>query len=401
MTLRKQLQRRSMRVAMLAAALLAVAGGLAYATIPDSGGVIHACYLTKLGTLRVIDPSAGQQCTSLETAIDWNKQGPQGIQGLPGPKGDTGATGPAGAKGDQGDPGPQGPPGPKGDPGPQGPAGAGVPPPANTTVVGELCIPDIDSKCRFVRGFSWGLAAASCTGPQSCSGTKKLALKVVRRIDQDSPLLLKALNEGTALSSGVRFEAFLPGSGYVRYDLSGPYIASLTDHTNGAEAGSPTESVTISYQSVSETAANGSATSSAVVGYVTLPGRSAIPITAHEFGAAKAFDPATGVPAAATQLNRFVFTRPLDTLAPTVKQAVVNGTTWSSVTVDLQDPGASSPYATYVLTNATPVAVTDSAEGEAGGIAHETVELTFTRITHSTQGTGYSESYCIDWTGTC
>jgi type VI protein secretion system component Hcp len=282
-----------------------------------------------------------------------------------------------------------------------------VPPPDNTTVVGELCIPDIDSKCRFVRGFSWGLApSGTCSGSaqssaQNCSGVKKLALKVVRRIDQDSPRLLEALNEGTTLSSGVRFEAFLPGTGYVRYDLSSPSIVSLTDHTNSADAASPTETVAISYQSVSESAANGSATaSSAVVGYVTLPGGSAIPITAHDFSAAKAIDLTTGV-AGPTQLNPFVFTRPLDALARTMEQAVANGTTWSSVTIGLQDPGASSPYATYVLTNATARAVTDFAAGEAGGIPHETVEMAYDGIKHSTQGTGYSQSYCINWSGTC
>jgi hypothetical protein len=40
-----------------AAALLA-AGGIAYATIPDSNGVIHACYQKSVGNLRVIDPSS-------------------------------------------------------------------------------------------------------------------------------------------------------------------------------------------------------------------------------------------------------------------------------------------------------------------------------------------------------
>ena len=36
---------------------LALAGGVAYATIPDANGVIHGCY-KKSGDLRVIDPAS-------------------------------------------------------------------------------------------------------------------------------------------------------------------------------------------------------------------------------------------------------------------------------------------------------------------------------------------------------
>jgi len=72
------------------AALVVALGGVAYATIPDSGGVIHGCYLKANGSLRVIDPSAGEKCTKREAAIQWSQTGPKG------PPGSTGATGPAG-----------------------------------------------------------------------------------------------------------------------------------------------------------------------------------------------------------------------------------------------------------------------------------------------------------------
>ena len=72
--------------------------GVAYATIPDSGGVIHGCYLKAVGSLRVIDPGAGQHCTKAETPISWNQTGPQGP---------TGPTGPAGPQGPQGASAPQ------------------------------------------------------------------------------------------------------------------------------------------------------------------------------------------------------------------------------------------------------------------------------------------------------
>src|SRR5439155_3628680 len=80
-----------------AAAGAALAGGLAYATIPDSSGIIYGCYGNKTGALRVIDSSSS--CTSKETPISWNQQGtsgPSGPTGASGPAGELGATGPAG-----------------------------------------------------------------------------------------------------------------------------------------------------------------------------------------------------------------------------------------------------------------------------------------------------------------
>jgi type VI secretion system secreted protein Hcp len=96
-----------------AALLVAVgaAGGataLAVAAIPDNG-VIHACYPTVAGgapastaNLRIIDPSAGQTCSTAvgagpaEAALNWNQAGPPGP---PGANGATGATGSPGAPG--------------------------------------------------------------------------------------------------------------------------------------------------------------------------------------------------------------------------------------------------------------------------------------------------------------
>src|SRR4051812_36224058 len=85
---------------------LALAGGVAYATIPDSSGIIHGCYTKSGGALRVIDATV-TNCKSTETGLDWSMQGPQG---------------PAGPQGPQGVQGPQGNPGPQGPQGPQGPA---------------------------------------------------------------------------------------------------------------------------------------------------------------------------------------------------------------------------------------------------------------------------------------
>ena len=59
-----------------AATVAAVAGGVAAASIPDSGGVIHACYLRNTGALRIADTAT---CSSKETALSWNQVGPAGF----------------------------------------------------------------------------------------------------------------------------------------------------------------------------------------------------------------------------------------------------------------------------------------------------------------------------------
>ena len=61
-------------VAMLAMAVV-VTGGLAYAAIPDAGGVIHSCYTKSSGAWRVIDTDAGQACKSNEAALDLYSKG--------------------------------------------------------------------------------------------------------------------------------------------------------------------------------------------------------------------------------------------------------------------------------------------------------------------------------------
>jgi len=140
MTITIRLGSRKLWLGVTAALALALGTGVAFASIPDSGGVIHACYNKTSGKLRVTDatnPKLAACLPSSETSVDWNQEGPAGPAGATGPKGDTGATGPAGPqgvpgavgspgpKGDTGATGPAGPQGPKGDAGPQGRDGVG------------------------------------------------------------------------------------------------------------------------------------------------------------------------------------------------------------------------------------------------------------------------------------
>jgi hypothetical protein len=68
---------RGRRLALAtSAAVLLGAGGLAWAAIPDSGtGLIHGCYSTSTGALRVVDPSRSQTCHTGEATLNWNARG--------------------------------------------------------------------------------------------------------------------------------------------------------------------------------------------------------------------------------------------------------------------------------------------------------------------------------------
>jgi hypothetical protein len=91
----------SIRLIGLVTVALGVAAGVAYATIPDSANVYHACMLRNVGTIRLIDPSLPAssllgRCTSLEREISWNELGATGAAGPPGPTGPSGPQGPSG-----------------------------------------------------------------------------------------------------------------------------------------------------------------------------------------------------------------------------------------------------------------------------------------------------------------
>lgn len=93
--MRSILARRGARLALAAVAAFAIAGGLAYAAIPDAAGVIHGCYRTSIddqkGQLRVVEDPAS--CRSNELPIQWNEQGAPGPAGADGEDGADGADG--------------------------------------------------------------------------------------------------------------------------------------------------------------------------------------------------------------------------------------------------------------------------------------------------------------------
>jgi len=75
--------KKKLHVVILAAAVLAIAGGVSYAAIPAADGTISACRDAQ-GRLKVIDTEAGQSCPSNQQLLTWNQQGPAGTPGIAG-----------------------------------------------------------------------------------------------------------------------------------------------------------------------------------------------------------------------------------------------------------------------------------------------------------------------------
>jgi hypothetical protein len=99
-----RLRRSSLTIGAVAITAFAIAGGIAYATIPGPDKVFTACMLKNVGTIRLIDKSLPatnllSRCTDKEIEVSWNQAGQPGPQGTQGVKGEPGAPGTNGTNG--------------------------------------------------------------------------------------------------------------------------------------------------------------------------------------------------------------------------------------------------------------------------------------------------------------
>jgi collagen triple helix repeat protein len=155
---------RPLFAAAVSSVVTAVAvGGVAVAAGSSDQAVIHACVHKSNGNVRVVNDAVA--CSSNETALNWNQDGPAGPQGSPGPQGSAGsagAQGPAGPQGSAGSAGAQGPAGPAGPDGPAGPAGPAGPDGQDGVGAREARIL-INPGQSFNVPYSWG-GSPTCTG---------------------------------------------------------------------------------------------------------------------------------------------------------------------------------------------------------------------------------------------
>jgi hypothetical protein len=181
--LRNIISGRALAVTAAGATLFfGLAGGYAAASGTTDSTSYTGCVQKSSGSLRVINPSAGEKCSSTETLITWNQTGPVGPQGPKGERGATGATGavgatgaagPAGAPGADGAQGPAGPKGDTGADGAQGPAG----PKGDTGADGAQgpAGPKGDTGADGAQGPAGPKGATGATGPQGPAGSLTLA----------------------------------------------------------------------------------------------------------------------------------------------------------------------------------------------------------------------------------
>ena len=83
------------RVIAAVVALLALSAGIAYATIPDASSQFHACVLSGVGQVRMIDHDAGDNCKANEQHVHWIQSGASGPTNFvirEGPTSDPGGT---------------------------------------------------------------------------------------------------------------------------------------------------------------------------------------------------------------------------------------------------------------------------------------------------------------------
>ena len=183
---------------------LALAGALAlgsmggYARAQSSANIIRACVsgfgsnAPASGATRLI--SGNQNCSPLETKVEWVQQGGQGL------KGDKGDTGPKGDKGDKGD---RGDIGPKGDKGATGATGAPGPDGTPFTFVGT----NISSPVSVGKAGGTATATATCL-----DGTRAIGggFRFPSTLDATDIRIIQSVPTGVFPTTGWKVEVVNP-----------------------------------------------------------------------------------------------------------------------------------------------------------------------------------------------
>jgi hypothetical protein len=240
-TLRAWLTRHWKVVVVIAVAALAGGATFAVASVPDSSGVIHLCYvvtkpangeppvpITTAPNVTVIDPSAGQSCSDIKTSDTYSEQ-PLTLD-------QTGAQGPAGVNGA---------PGAQGPAGPQGLAGLTTTVRTlSTVVVGQVTLkrPAQGKVGKAPASLSFDALSVALDN-QSKHGS----ITIVKQVDASSPQLLQAMAARSVFPSAAILLDGPNSKPTVRYTLTNVVIARSEISGAGSVA---TQSLTLDYQKV-------------------------------------------------------------------------------------------------------------------------------------------------------
>ncbi len=254
-------------VLLLVVGAVAGAAAAAIAAVPGSDGVIHACYEVQQdgttpveapGNVRIIDPSAGQTCSTPvgavrtpEHALDWNVSGPPGPQGAAGPPGAQGASGPQGTSGPAGTT--------VSIDGQTFTLGRGktltapspVPPLEVAPSGGPVATMTLDSGDGGVSSdvLAWQLVNAPGAAARSIKG-----IQIVKHVDKSSPTLFKACVNGKHFKKAVlHVRAAASGGGPQTIVLTNATVESFgTDKgtAKGSGGGPPTESLSLNFTKI-------------------------------------------------------------------------------------------------------------------------------------------------------
>jgi type VI protein secretion system component Hcp len=230
--------------------------------------------------------------------------------------------------------------------------------PTGTGDIGRLTISTINGGAPFpIRSFKVGRSAGV--------PDKLHPLEILRPIDAVSPLLLSAALPGTTIGPSAKLELLNGGKPYMVYEVTNP---KATDWRN-----EKSEIMSFSYSSISKVAAGSGeasiAPASAVVGEMDVPilGKT-VPITRFEI----VYNIPDLASPAKHRADPVEITRAIDALAAPLFNKV-DGSSLGTVTVRLVAPGGTTPYANYILKNASIVSVDDS--GAAGSVATQAIRL--------------------------
>jgi type VI protein secretion system component Hcp len=306
---------------------------------------------------------------------------------------------PRGPAGPQGPPGPQGPQGPAGAQGAQGPAGAVPPPPAEATpLAGRLTITDPGQPAISfpVLSSSFGASYEPPLSGGAGGGSGKAVfsdLTVVKPPDSSAHELLKAVTSGKHFPS-ARLELSAPGSASVRHTLELGETTVTGFQVDGSEGRR--------VQVVSLLAADPASVSTNPPRLLFSGAAPALPIGERKIGELRSAElnggqpidlysdslgittpPSGGVGGGGgspkPSLSGFNVVKALDGTSADMLTRLKAGTHFPTVEIKLLQPGTTSVYSTYTLSDA----LFTSYQLSTGASGLEALDLSYAKLKQS------------------